>query len=152
MKTAPNLLHTLGRLRRPLADPITLGLRLILERAGTVLLVKHTGQPFWQLPGGAVRRGETMEEAARRRASEKVGAKLGELDLFGVYSNSRENGSDHTVVFCCQDVLLAGEIDPGIECLDYFGPDSLPRDVSPGTLRRIREYVNGGRWPYVGCW
>ena len=60
---------------------------MILERDKAVLLVKHTYQRDLYLPGGGVKRGETLEEAARREAAEELGAQLMNIHLFGIYSN-----------------------------------------------------------------
>jgi 8-oxo-dGTP pyrophosphatase MutT (NUDIX family) len=111
---------------------------------------------LYKLPGGGVKRGETLEDAARREAAEEVGAALGTLRLFGVYTNFYEHKSDHIVVFACDDLTLSGE--PGgargfeIERFGFFSFDDLPPDVSPGSMRRIREYVGGDSTPVTGIW
>ena len=93
-----------------------------------------------------------MEEAAIREAAEEVGANLGHLSLFGVYTNFYEHKSDHVVVFSCDDFTLTGETDHEIESFGFFDFDSLPRDVSPGSKRRIQEYASGNGLPVVSVW
>ncbi len=146
------LLHRINRLRWRVTKPITVGVRLILVRDGSVLLVKHTYTLRRYLPGGGVQKGETLAEAAKREAGEELGATLGELRLLGVYSNFCEHKSDHIVVFTGDDFTLTGETDAEIEKFSFLGLDSLPEDVSPGTRRRIQEYVNGSGLPVVGAW
>ena len=152
MKPLPRLLYIINRLRWRIAKPITVGVRLILEKDQAVLLVKHTYQRHWYLPGGGVRKGETIEEAARREAAEEFGAKLGHLRLFGVYTNFYEHKNDHVIVFSCSDFTLTGETDSEIERFDFFGFDDLPENTSPGSLRRIGEYVSQNGFPVVGMW
>jgi 8-oxo-dGTP pyrophosphatase MutT (NUDIX family) len=105
--------------------------------------VRHTYHDAWYLVGGGVQGGETLEQAARREAAEEVGAELGVLYLFGVYSNFYEGKSDHIVVFVCTDYALSGVTDQEIERLDFFGLQDLPEGTSPGTRRRVREYLKG---------
>ncbi len=152
MSILARLLHAAARLRWRVMRPITVGVRLILEKEHAVLLVKHTYQEQWYLPGGGVRRGETLEQAARREAAEEIGATLGKLRLFGVYTNFYEHKSDHVVVFACDDFALTGRTDAEIESFDFFGLDNLPDGVSPGTRRRLQEYMNGGGVPVVSVW
>jgi len=146
------LLYRINRLRCYVMRPITVGVRLILSQDQTVLLVKHTYQSHWYLPGGGVKRGETLEEAARREAAEDLGAKLGNLRLFGVYTNFYEYKSDHVIVFTCADFTLTGKTDHEIEGFDLFRPDDLPEGTSPGSWRRIQEYVSSDAPPFVGAW
>ena len=128
-----------------LTRPVTVGVRLIPVRDGRVLLVKHTYQDSWYLPGGMVERGETLEEAIRREAAEELGATLGTLRLFGVYTNFFQYKSDHVAVFVCEDFTLTGDTDREIERFDFFALDALPPDTSPGSRRRISEYLEGTR-------
>lgn len=152
MKALPRLFYLVNRLLWRITKPTTVGVRLILEKDGAVLLVKHTYQRHWYLPGGVVKKGEYVEDAARREASEELGAKLGDLNLFGVYTNFYEYKNDHIIVFSCDDFSLTGKTDHEIERFDFFRSDSLPNGVSPGSLRRIREYVDGNGLPFVGPW
>jgi 8-oxo-dGTP pyrophosphatase MutT (NUDIX family) len=146
------LLYRINRLRWRVTQPVTVGVRLILLQDQTVLLVKHTYQPHWYLPGGGVKRGETLEEGARREAAEELGAELGDLRLFGVYTNFYDYKNDHVIVFTCTDFVLTGETDREIERFDFFKLDDLPEGTSPGSQRRIQEYVSGADSPIVGIW
>ena len=152
MRTLPRLLYILDRLLWRVTKPTTVGVRLILERDEAVLLVKHSYQRRWYLSGGGVKKGETVEEAARREATEELGAELGDLHLVGVYTNFYEHKNDHAIVFSCDAFTLTGQTDHEIDRFDFFRTDDLPDDVSPGSLRRIQEYASGNGSPVVGMW
>lgn len=135
-----------------LTRPVTLGVRLLAVRDGTVLLVRHTYQSQWYIPGGGVTRGETLEQAIRREAAEEVGATLGEVRLLGVYTNFYEHKSDHVVVFVCNEFTVKGKDNREIERFNFFAFDHLPPDTSPGSRRRIVEYRDRLAAPVVGMW
>ena len=145
------LLYKLYTLQFIFTRPITMGVRVLLVRDGQVLLVKHIYQPYWYLPGGAMKRGETPEQAARREAFEEAGASLGEIEFFGVFSQFIENRSDHILVFACENFTFTGKSDFEIESVQLFPIHSLPEDIAPGNKRRIEEYLQGsqvkaGKW------
>ena len=119
---------------------------------GAVLLVKHTYQREWYLPGGGVKRGENLEDAARREAREETGAVLKYLRLFGIFTNLVEHKSDHVIVFLCEDFALSGKTDHEIEQMCFFSLDALPEGISPGSRRRISEYKERTSSPPVGVW
>jgi 8-oxo-dGTP pyrophosphatase MutT (NUDIX family) len=102
MRKFLNLVFTIYRLRWRITRPVTIGVRLILIQNGQALLVRHTYQPGWYLPGGGVKRNETLEQSARREAAEEAGAILGEIRLHGIFTLYYSGKSDHTVVFACE--------------------------------------------------
>ncbi len=152
MRWFPRLLYLCDRLRYRITRPVTIGVRLLLVQNGEILLVKHTYQRQWYLPGGKVERGETLEGSARREANEEVGATLGALRLLGVYSNFYEARSDHIVVFVCDDLTLTGKTDHEIERFAWFPLGQLPEGVSPGSRHRIAEYAHWDGKSVVGLW
>jgi len=135
-----------------LTRPITIGVRVLLIENDTALLVRHTYRDGWFLPGGGVKRHETLEHAARREAAEEVGAfEVGTLRLLGVFTNFGEHKSDHVAAFVCIDFAYTGQHDEEIAQIEAFPLDRLPENLSPGTARRIAEYRRGefgltGRW------
>ena len=151
MKALPGLIYRVRRLWWRIARPITVGVRVLLVKDGTILLVKHTYQHSWYMPGGGVRRGETLEQAIRREAAEEVGARLDALQLLGAYSSFYEGKSDHVVVFSCTSFALTGETDAEIERFRFLALDDLPAGTSRGTRLRIGEYLRGDV-PSFGLW
>jgi 8-oxo-dGTP pyrophosphatase MutT (NUDIX family) len=152
MKPIPRFLHALQRLKWRILRPLTVGVRVLMEQDGRVVLVKHTYDELWYLPGGGVERKETLEEAVRREAMEEVGAELGQLRLLGAYTSFSEYKSDHVLVFVCHDFTLTGVTDGEIARFGLFDLEILPEDTSPATRRRIQEYRTSSAVPNVGMW
>lgn len=152
MKPIPRLQHALESLKLRILRPVTLGVRVLMEKDGRVVLVWHTYEGLGYLPGGGVEREETLEAALRREAREELGAELGQLRLLGAYTNFGEYKSDHSLIFVCHDFTMTGETGREIERFGLFDMDALPEDVSPATRRRIEEYRTGTSVPYVGMW
>jgi 8-oxo-dGTP pyrophosphatase MutT (NUDIX family) len=147
------LAYRLYELKCRLTRPIVVGVRILLIEDGSVVLVRHTYQTAWFLPGGAVKRGETLAEAAMREAYEEVGARLAQPpDLLGLYANLAGGKSDHIAVFASHAFALGPAPDRWeIEQVGRFGLNSLPADVSRGTQRRVADYLAGGA-PHAGRW
>jgi len=121
---------------------VTLGVRgLVLNPDGEVLLVEHTYMRGWYLPGGGVERGETAEQAVIRELQEEAGVRvLGRPQLAGVHANHRVFRGDHVLVYRIDRWEPCAASQQGeIKAVGWFAPDALPRDVSPGSARRIAE-------------
>jgi ADP-ribose pyrophosphatase YjhB (NUDIX family) len=147
------LLRVADRARRVvwrLVGPRMIGVRAIVVRPddGRVLLVRHSyGPEAWYLPGGGVKRRETIEQAVRREVREEAAIEItGPVRLLGAYSNLREGKSDHICVFVVEHWRsTGGDADAEIAestFVDPF-PHALPPATSAGTRRRLAEWQQG---------
>ncbi len=132
--------------------PIRMGVRVVMIQDGKVWLVRQTYVPGWYLPGGGLKKGETLEEAARREAREETGAELGVISLFGTYSNFTEWKSDHNILFLCREFEFKNKPDGEIAELRAFALDDLPDGLWLGHRRRLEEYQAGIHSPQFGTW
>ena len=135
--------------------PRTVGIRglVVHPETGHVLLVRHSyGAPTWHLPGGGVKRRESLLDALGRELGEEVHVTVeGPVRLLGTYSNLREGKSDHISVFVVERWRRSTTEadDAEIDATGFFDPHDLPAATSPGTGRRIAEWVKGDAPSYV---
>jgi 8-oxo-dGTP pyrophosphatase MutT (NUDIX family) len=120
--------------------PLTLGVRVMMIQNDQVLLVRQTYINGWFMPGGGVKRGETLDQAARREAHEETGATLNNLRLVGAYTNFKEWKSDHNILFLSTDFTISGEHDFEIAEIRFFSLDALPADLLSGHRQRLEQY------------
>lgn len=136
--------------------PVTVGVRtVVLTDDGKVLLVRHTyGRPLWYLPGGGVKRGETLAQAAAREVREETGVRVDPAALrqMGAWSNLLPSKSDHIVVFVADPGTWTDEPKRASEIAErrFVPADELPEGTSRGTRRRLADLDRGG--PAVGEW
>ena len=90
-------MRTYWRVRRP----TTHGSLVALWNAGEVLLVRNSYVPYYSLPGGYLRRGETARDAAVRELREEVGVSTttGELVALLDRTHEWEGKHDHVEIF-----------------------------------------------------
>ncbi len=125
-----------------LSRGMTVGVRAVVTRDGTVLLVRHSYVPGWHLPGGGVERGETVLEALTHELIEEANVFLeGEPRLFGVYSSEPHLRGDHVLLYVADAWRQDGPYKPGMEILEaaFFPLEDLPDGTTPGTRRRLAE-------------
>lgn len=142
------LLRLADRLRKLywfVRRPTTVGvLAIVTDDGGRVLLVEHTYRDGWYLPGGGVRRGEGLDDAIRRELREEVGVEVvGEPRLFGVYWSFAQRKSDYMAVFRVDEWRRTPVKSLEIARDAFFAPEALPETATPGTQRRIADFVAG---------
>ena len=133
--------------------PVTPSVRMILIKDGKTLLIHHTYASKWYFPGGGVKRGESLVDAAIREAWEEVGAIVHEEPrLLGIYYYSVYGRSDHVMIYVSEDFDLAPPPESWeIAARAWFDLDELPEDMNRSCRRRLEEYRAGGA-PYSGAW
>jgi len=118
----------------------------IVERKGSILLVKRGSEPFymrWALPGGFVEKGESAEEAVEREVKEETGLEVRSMELQNVYTQpDRDPRGD--IISLCYAVECDGELTPGDDAAEArFFPisDVLSLNLAFDHDRMIRDYL-----------
>jgi ADP-ribose pyrophosphatase YjhB (NUDIX family) len=151
------LRQRLVRLYWSLFRPKSLGIRAIVaDDRGRILLVRHTYDPRWYLPGGGVDRNESAKDAIVRELREEIGLECPAVDrILGVYHSRTEGKDDHVVVVVL--TIASAQMDRlritdprEIAEIAIVPLDALPEGTSPATRRRIAEHVSGAQ--AVGSW
>ena len=150
------LLGKAARLVWRIAKPRTIGVRaVVLDQDERIALVRHTYTDHWYLPGGGVKKGESVKAALLRELEEEVAITDPTIErVLGVYHSRHEGKDDHIVIFVARTASQAGVLERAdlmeIEKADWFSLDKLPDSTSAGTARRIAEYRQGvtgaGAW------
>lgn len=151
MKFIIKCIHIISKIKWKVVKPITVGVRIILIDNNKVLLVKHTYDDHWYLPGGGVKKRESFEEAICRELEEELGIEIDGMNLFGVYNNFSEGKNDNIIIFESENFQMNNKKSIEIEEFKFCEIDDTLKGLSPGTKRRLKEYLEGNK-PYFGMW
>lgn len=143
MKLLLKIAMTVRRSYWWLVRPTTEGARVILVGIdGNILLLQHNYGVGWFLPGGRSKRNEQPEEAMRRELKEELGVtNIQQIVKLGTYQNDYEYKKDTITVFVVTSFTLSPKKDFEVKTWGFFNPNDLPDDTSPGTKRRIQEWL-----------
>jgi 8-oxo-dGTP pyrophosphatase MutT (NUDIX family) len=113
--------------------PSKVGVKCLLTDGERILLVRHTyGRRSWDLPGGAVKRGEPPVDAARREMTEELGIEAADWTGLGELRGRVDRRRDTIHCFKAELHSPALVIDRGeLAAVEWFAPDALPDDLSP---------------------
>ncbi len=110
---------------------------LIFDEEGRVLLALRGDIDWWNLPGGGMEIGETLEEALRREVREETGLEVQVGRLVGVYSKPQKQ--EVVLTFECGITGgTPGATEESRECR-YFSPDDLPLNTLPKHRQRVAD-------------
>ena len=127
---------------RALWAPTTLGaVALVLDDQGRVLLVRHSYNPGWRLPGGGVGRGEPPADAVLRELREEVGLTGGQAAFISLHS--RKAGWATMVVALYRVTGAQVNFRPNLEIREicFADPHDPPPGCTPATQRRLAEFT-----------
>jgi 8-oxo-dGTP diphosphatase len=113
------------------------GVNAVIFDGPRVLLSLRRDIEWWNLPGGGMEPGETVDEALRREVREETGLDVELERLVGVYSKPQKN--EVVLAFRCR--VTGGQLIATEEMAEssYFAPEELPRNTLPKHRQRIED-------------
>ncbi|MFA6322329.1 MAG: NUDIX hydrolase [Candidatus Buchananbacteria bacterium] len=123
--------------------PKTAGVKVLVEYDERILMIKNAyGKSIWTFPGGAVKKNELPENAAKREVAEEVGLKLHELISIGQIQSTREHKKDTIYCYSASSTNEKVEIDPSeIQTFNWFNKNELPSEISSIAQEIISLYL-----------
>jgi ADP-ribose pyrophosphatase YjhB (NUDIX family) len=149
---ALRLLYTLRRLGWRITRPVTLNARVLVVAGEEVLLVRVHGSSFWHLPGGGVKRHESLAEAAVREVREETSCQVQIERLLGMYSHDADYKSEQIAIFVARPVSEV-RVRRNLEIAEarFFPLTALPVQLFPSVRARLAEY-QAGYSGVIGTW
>ncbi len=114
-----------------------IGVSALIFQDGCVLLAHRRDIDWWNLPGGGMELGETVEETLYREVREETGLDVEIEHLVGVYSKPQKQ--EVVLSFRCR--ITGGELtetEESRECR-FFEPDKMPRNTLPKHRQRVED-------------
>jgi 8-oxo-dGTP pyrophosphatase MutT (NUDIX family) len=114
------------------------GVKCVILRGEEVLLVRHTygDRRRWELPGGAIKRGESPRRAAAREVREELGVAIEDWRELGDVVVRSSVRNERLSCFTTRVGKLELELDPGeIAEARWFARSELPARRGAGVKR-----------------
>ena len=102
-----------------------------------VLLALRRDIDWWNLPGGGMEVGETVEEALIREVAEETELQVEIEQLVGVYSKPQKQ--EVVLAFRCHITRGTPQATEETRECRYFPPDALPANTLPKHRQRIED-------------
>jgi ADP-ribose pyrophosphatase YjhB (NUDIX family) len=112
-----------------------IGVYALIFRGSEILLALRRDIEWWNLPGGGLEIGETVEEGVCREVREETGLEVEVEYLVGVYSKPQKQ----EVVLTFQCRVTGGALtstEESRECR-YFAPSAIPENTLPKHRQRV---------------
>jgi 8-oxo-dGTP pyrophosphatase MutT (NUDIX family) len=135
---------------------------VVRDESGRVLLLRRPDNDLWTIPTGAVKRGETVAEAAERECHEETGLQVEVTGIVGVFSTP-----DHVIAYlkgdkvkevrqpinvCLHARPVGGELTRTKEAAEVAwvaAADLEDYDIHPAIRLRIAHGLSSAE-PHVG--
>ena len=138
-----------------MAFPVRVGVKALIVQDNKLLLIKYENRKgvHYNLPGGGIRRGESIRKCLKREVYEETGCKVdvGPLLLVSEYDPKKHKkyfGKIHklTLFFRCDlkndyEPTLPPKPDRNQVDIEWFPLDALPENLYPLFHELIREAI-----------
>jgi ADP-ribose pyrophosphatase YjhB (NUDIX family) len=143
---------------------VSISVRAVLhDGQSNVLLVRHTYIDGLYLPGGGIKRGESVLSAIFRELREEVGFRDQDAiswDVVGIFLNDYSGMYDHVVLFDLKvdpkrlnDMTSAASgVSSEISHIVVSNIHDLPDSLSPGSRRRLQSWFMRQDNFVIGSW
>ncbi|WP_117209434.1 NUDIX hydrolase [Allorhizocola rhizosphaerae] len=120
---------------------------VVTDRLGHVLVIKRRDNGAWQVPGGVLELGETIEHGLSREVLEETGISVRPTRLTGVYKNMAHGIV--TIVMHAEPV--AGQACPTDEAAEvaWWTPQQAMSEMSEAFAVRVRDALHAGIHPAI---
>lgn len=117
--------------------PFRIGVYALIFEHERVLLAHRRDIDWWNLPGGGMEVGETVDEALCREVREETGLDVAVERLVGVYSKPQKQ--EVVLTFLCRPIGgTLSETEESRACR-YFSPADLPANTLPKHRERVED-------------
>lgn len=113
-------------------------LAIIPDKRGRVLLIRHTENSDWTLPGGLVRDGENLQQTLLREVRERTGLMVEVGPIFDI--NTDADKSAVSYFYICKET--GGVLTMTQRAVEFgaFSLEDIPANVEPGVRQRLFTY------------
>jgi ADP-ribose pyrophosphatase YjhB (NUDIX family) len=144
----------------PIANSIVPAVSAIVtDDRDRILLILRTDNNYWAIPGGGVKPGESVRDAAAREVKEETGIDCEVTGLVGIYSNPNhvaayddgEVRQEFSICFTTQ--MLGGTEKTSAESAEvrFVAPLQLQEyEMHPSIELRLQHYLEKRQEPYIG--
>ena len=115
----------------------------LIEREGTYLMGRRRDIGWWNLPGGGLEYGETLEQGLAREVMEEVGVEIAIERLVGVYSKPQKR--EVVLTFLCHlaDPTAQPGVSDEISEVGWYTANALPEQTLPKHRQRVEDAALG---------
>jgi len=125
---------------RAIWSPAVMGVAgAVYDEGGRILLVRHSYNPGWRLPGGGINRGEPPRDAILRELGEEVGLAGGEAEFFGLYVRRAGWATSVVALYRIRGGTVNFHRNLEIREICYADPKQPPDGLTPAARKRLKE-------------